>query len=225
MINFDAKETLTYKGTNHANLINNVFGTHFRAFFKASVELSNWGAPGVIAWFVFMDGTRHGFSDGMQWENNLLIEKINEELVNKKEGIPLLYKKRAEEGYLPYRLAFQLDPFGKNDRYTCRFVGVYALTGFYDSSLTTMRYSKISDTFCLGNKDMGESVNTKEDIISKLDKYFTPIEQLNFSANLNNLFKRSNIQYAGELLEVGGLTNEQYQREIRQKLWECFKIE
>ena len=225
MLRFDTASNEIYSGTSHADMINKVLGTHFHGFQRASVELTNWGAPGVIAWFVFMNGTVHGFADGLMWKNNCFVKEITEELVNKKEATSLLYAKRAQNSYYPYRLAFQLDPLGKNDRYSCRFVGVFALTGFYEKDLTKMRYIKVVDRFCLANMDMGESKNTKEDIIPKINNYRTPIASLGFSPMLNFKFKNGNMLYSGQLLELEGLTNFADQCEIREKLWECYKIE
>ena len=225
MLRFDVKDNEIHFGTSHADMINRVLGTHFLSYQRASVELTNWGAAGVIAWFVFMDGTEHGFADSMLWKNNYLIDKITEELTNRQEATSLLYTRRAQESYYPYRLAFQLDPLGKNNRYSCRFVGVFALTGFYEKDLTKMRYTKVADSFCLANQDMGQSVNTKDDIIPKIGNYRTPLTNLGFSSKLDSLFKNAHMNYSGELLELEGLTNAEYQREIREKLWECYKIE
>ena len=62
-----------YYGRSNADMINRVLGTSWWSkYYKCTVDLDRYGAEGVIAWFVFMDGSKHGYEDGWMWKNYLL---------------------------------------------------------------------------------------------------------------------------------------------------------
>ena len=77
-----------FRGITHADLINNTIGTRYKSFQACSLELNNFGADNVFAWFVFMDGTSHGYEDGWLWKNKLtedgnIIREFNIDNINK----------------------------------------------------------------------------------------------------------------------------------------------
>lgn len=69
------KENDVFYGKNYADLINKTIGTSFAGYMKCSVNLEPFGAPGVIAWFVFMDGSEHGYEEGWKWVNKLSLDQ------------------------------------------------------------------------------------------------------------------------------------------------------
>ena len=57
-----------FYGINHTDLINKTIGTTLRATRRCRVDLADFQCDGVIAWFVFMDGSIHGYDD-WHWSN------------------------------------------------------------------------------------------------------------------------------------------------------------
>lgn len=208
-----------FRGCSHADLVNNVLGTRYKSLMRCSVELEDFGAPGVYAWFIFMDDTAHGYEDGWMWrnlltENGNIIREVN---INKKEK---LYETRAEVGYRPYRLAFQLDPYETKDRYCCKFVGAFRLKKFNNSDLTTVEYEKVFDDVVINS--YGDGYNelhvTKEDFIKESSKYNTKIEEVGFSEKSLTKLKGWGVKTVGELLEIPD-GNCSISAEIKQRLY------
>ena len=64
-------------GRTYAEMINDALGTNFKSLQRSSVELSDFGAAGFIAWFVYMDGSIHGFEGGWRCSNILSLSLIH----------------------------------------------------------------------------------------------------------------------------------------------------
>ena len=90
-----------YYGHSNADMINRVLGTSWNKYYKCTVDLDRYGAEGVIAWFVFMDGSKHGYEDGWMWKNYLLNggERIYEYNVSTSDK--QLKKVQSEIGFRP----------------------------------------------------------------------------------------------------------------------------
>ena len=132
-----------------------------------------------------------------------------------------MYHVQNEEGYHPYRLAFQLDPNQTGNRYKCKFIGAFCLESFALPDLSTMRYKKVSNTFRLC--EIGESTYGADDrkfFLTRSSKLSLPIEKLGFSANSYRLLTKSGVRCLGELLEIGMGSDCELVREIREKLRE-----
>jgi len=213
-----------FNGSSHADSINRAIGTSYREWLKSRVDLEQFGVPNVIAWFVFMDGSEHGFDDGLRWEN--FLSKNGSEILEShvSQSKEMHAKKCSEEGYRPFRLAFQLDPGGSGNRYMCRFAGAFAFDSFVKEDLTAVRYIKISDTFKIGSKgECGSHLGSADDFRKKVSRYCKPITELGFSDNVSRILKSGGITCAGELLELAGIGLGEVAQEIRRKLWECFR--
>lgn len=207
-------------GNSYADMINHTLGTTFKVYEESGVRLDEFELPGVIAWFVFMDGSTHGFAPDYLWENRLIGNIITEKLVSKNHAEVI--QKDDREGHYPLRLAFELLDCKKNF-YECRFVGAFALSHFLREDLTAREYVRVMDEFILKSKgEFGEILNTKADFIKGAPKYATPIEKMDFSERVMKLL-RGHISTAGDLLELGLGTSGAISDEIRQKLYEHLK--
>lgn len=215
-----------FYGKSYVDMINKTIGTDFHSdIIKSCISLDRFGYKDLTAWFAFMNGETHGHRSDWKWRNYLLDNntKIKEKLVSKNTEF---YKyKRNEEGYLPYRLCFQIDPYNKGDKYCCKFVGLFRLTNFLKDDLTIMEYSKVSDDFCLKNISEYEyDEKFRKTLVDGYDKYKIPISKLGFSDTNYTILRNGNIKYTHELLEVGLDTlNKDFLNELRQKLYEVFK--
>ena len=192
-----------FRGQSHADLINNTLGTRYKSFQACSLELKDFGADNVFAWFIFMNGTIHGHEDGWLWknllsENETIIRETNIDNKNR------LYKKRAEVGYRPYRLAFQLDPYETNNRYCCKFVGAFRLKRFLNLEMTQVEYEKIADEIVINSIE--DSYNelhiTKENFIKDSSIYKKKIDNLCFSESTLKKLKTWGIESVADLLEL-----------------------
>lgn len=213
---------VTY-GKSHADMINVAIGTSYRGYQSSGVDMRDFGVPDVHAWFVYMDGSVHGYEDGWRWRNylspdgNTILECLDS---NDKQK---LIGKQNKDGYHPYRLCFQIDPYENGGRYCCKFVGAFALTSFLSKDLTKMKYVKVADSFTIGSKgESGGYLDDKTDFIPKIAGYHTPIEELGFSRLVLRILKNGHISYAGELLELGIEVDGELANEIRQKIYHCF---
>ncbi len=212
-----------FRGRSHADLINNTLGTRYKSFQQCSLELKDFDAQDVYAWFIFMDGTTHGYEDGWLWKNLLtdngnIIREVNIDAKNN------LYKKRAEFGYRPYRLAFQLDPYEANNRYCCKFVGAFRLSRFLNLEMTQVEYEKIADEIAIDS--IGDSYNeihlTKQDFIKDSSIYKTEIDKLCFFESTLKKLKTWGINTVADLLELPD-GNCSIATEIREKLYNFLK--
>ena len=210
-----------YYGHSNADMINRVLGTSWSKYYKCTVDLDRYGAEGVIAWFVFMDGSKHGYEDGWMWKNYLLNggERIYEYNVSTSDK--QLKKVQSEIGFRPYRLAFMLDPFETDNRYACRYLGGYALEGFCDRGLTATVYKRVADDFRLG--DMGGcALDDKYTLNAAMEKYRTPLDAMSLSPSAVAKLKPY-CSCAGDLLEIG-LGENALSDEIRAALYDLFVI-
>ena len=210
-----------FSGENYPDLINNTLGTKFDSYIKASVPLDNFELPGVIAWFVFMDGSEHGYPDRYTWKNFLGGDTIVEEASSNDRSEVIAMQDK--NGHHPFRLAFQIYP-PKSGEWRCRFVGAFSLSAFLREDLTIRKYIKISDDFKLREPgDIGGILNKKEDFYENMPKYFTPVERMGFSHAILQILRNNKISTAGELLELGLGASGQIADEVRQKNYELFK--
>ncbi len=215
-----------FYGKSYVNMINKAIETNLHeGLMNSLVKLDNFGYKDVAAWFVFLNGETHGHRKDWLWKNYLLDNKtrIQEKLVSTTKNF--YNNKRNEEGYLPYRLCFQIDPFETGNKFCCRFVGLFTLTGFYKKDLTSMEYTKFADEFCLkyiNEYEYDEKI--KKPLVNSNDKYKTPVSKMGFSEYALNILKSGNVNHAHELLEIGlNSDNESLINEIKQKLYELFK--
>ncbi len=209
-----------FVGNSYADMINHALGTNFKVYEDSGVLLDEFELPGVIAWFVFMDGSTHGYAPDYLWENRLIGNIITEKLVSKDHAEVI--QKDDREGHYPLRLAFELLDC-KKDFYECRFVGAFALSHFLRKDLTAREYVRIMDQVTLKSKgEFGKILNTKAGFIKRMPQYATPIEEMGFSEKNMKLLK-GHISTAGDLLELGLEAAGAISDEIRQKLYEHFK--
>ncbi len=212
-----------FTGNSYADMINHALGTNFDDYKESGVPLDEFGLPGVIAWFVFMDGSTHGYPPDYLWSNRLIDDTIIEELVSKNHT--KVIQKDDREGHYPLRLAFELLECEKGFKgfYKCRFVGAFVLSHFLRQDLTAREYVRVIDKFTLKSKgDFGKILNTKTDFFKDMPPYATPVEEMSFSKTVL-LLLRGHISTAGELLELGLDAKGAIADEIRQKLYEHFK--
>jgi hypothetical protein len=192
-----------FYGKSHADMINKAIGTNYYSYMKSSVELSDFGCSNVIAWFVYMDGSIHGYEDGWRWANRLSLDGLEISEYNVSDSKEKLKKRRVDAGYNPYRLAFQIDHNGTGNKHCCKFVGAFRLKSFIKADASSEMYEKVLDEFkLLGKGEYGGGCNDREDFIPKEGKYLTAISEMGFSQRTFSLLKNS-IKNAGELLELG----------------------
>ena len=205
-------------GKSHADMINKAIGTHFYSYMKSSVELSDFGCPNVIAWFVYMDGSVHGYEDGWRWANRLSLDGNEIDEYNVSDCKEKLKKRRIDDGFNPYRLAFQIDYDETGNRHCCKFVGTFRLKSFIRKDASAVTYEKVLDEFkLLGKGEYGGGYNCKEDLIPKEGKYLTSLLEMGFSEKTYSLLKNS-IKNAGELLELGIGIDGPIANEIQEKI-------
>ena len=194
---------ITY-GSSHADMINKVLGTAFLGYRKSSVDLGQFGNDGIIAWFVHMDGTRHGTEKNYVWENLLSVDENIIKEFSVGESQEKVIRKRRQEGFKPFRLAFQLDPFQNGDQYCCKFIGAFCLNNFLREDHTAIEFIRIAKEFNLGSKgETGQFLGNRDLFIEHIPKYFTPIEKIDFPFDVYQLLKKNGFHYVGELLELG----------------------
>lgn len=192
----------TFFGRSHADLINTVLGTNFSYTKKSTVELSDFQCDGVLAWFVYMDGSIHGYED-WRWVNRLSLDetKITERYVDsprEKLGIA-----RLQNSYNPFRLAFRLDPHETGNRYCCKFMGAFRLNAFIGENVPDTEYKKVADDFTIGDKGYYNHNVTNKAIFFKNDaRYTANIKTLNFSDGVYRMLENAGITMAGELLDM-----------------------
>ena len=143
----------------------------------------------------------------------------------------MLYKKiiakRNKEGFHPFRLAFQIDPFDIDDSPTCcQFLGAFCFSKFLREDLIAIECKKVSDVFRINGKDeFAAPCSTRNDLLNIDDpvikKFLVPIGELRLPEKIYQMLKGVEIKYAGELLELG-LGTGTYSTEIRKKLYEFF---
>ena len=190
-----------FYGKSYADMINKAIGTNYASYMKCTVELSDFGSAGVVAWFVYMDETIHGYGNGWHWANKLSLDGQEIDEYNVSVSKNQLKKKRTEIGYNPYKLAFQIDPYGSGREHCCKFVGAFRLKSFIKKDASAQTYEKVLDEYKLLGKGERGYCNSKEDFIPKEGKYLVPLSEMGFSPTTYNLLKNS-IKNAGELLEL-----------------------
>lgn len=211
-----------FYGANHTDLINKTLGTKFKGTQRCGIDLSDFQCDGVIAWFVFMDGSVHGYED-WHWSNRLsrdgsIIYEKNMDIPKKKLEIA-----RLENGYHPFRLAFQLDPYETGNRYCCKFVGAFKMDSFVGKEVPDTEYKKVLDNFTIGDRDgYCHQVTDITEFYKDDDRYNASIETLKFSEEVYRMLKNANVHNVGELLNLG-LGFAQRSVEIRNKIEEFFK--
>lgn len=216
-----------FRGTSNGDMINQAIGTAYADKIpRSSVDLGQFGTYGVIAWFVFMDGTPHGYEDGWVWENRLSLDgKIVNEINISKDNTRLK-EHINHNGLKPFRLAFQKDPYETGDTHCCKFVGAFKLSGFYNRDLTAFKYERISDSFKLGNKgEYGAILDSVDMFINSDKRFITPIENLRFSNKVLTMLKNVGVKHFWELLPIGAEANGAIFNEIIYKMYEYFKVE
>lgn len=216
-------KTIVY-GQNHSDMIERAIGIKGITQ-RSSASLKDFGIAEVYAWFVCMDGTERGLKKNWKWKN--FLSDDGKEIKEKYTGDAkeIYEEKTYKEGFLPFRLAFQLDPYQNGNKHCCKFVGVFRFDGFYDKHLLIKRYVRVSESFTLGliGEDVS-SINNKSIFLKDFGKYYTPIEPFNLSVDLSNMLKKYGIKYMGELLELGlSDAKPSYLKEIREKLYDVFK--
>ncbi len=204
-----------FYGKTHVKLINNVIGTHYHDYDASLVDLQQFGSDGIFAWFVFMNGQTHGWHfphHSWLWQNYLSDDEthIREHYVSHKKSTYV--DRRAETGYMPFRVAFQLNSYESNpypvtylkeNCHCCQFKGVYRIARFLEKDLSVVEYERASDHFALGED---ESYNAKvthvEDLCNSPPLYQAHIEQAKLSSATINMLKNGGIRYVWELLTL-----------------------
>ena len=135
-----------FKGTNFTDMFNNTLGTRYKAFMKCWLRLKNLGCREEgIFWFVFMNGTVHGTHKDYLWRNILSSDgnTIEEECVAEDKSKISLYVPQNE-----LRVSFQRDPFGTDDKYLCKFIGVFQISDYRENKNSFVRiFKRIADTY------------------------------------------------------------------------------
>lgn len=212
-------------GRNYAEMINDAIGTNFKGYQKCTVDLPNPDEPektDICAWFVYMDGSVHGYPDGWLWRNILSSDGKTIREYNVSPNKILLMKRQTSEGYHPYRLCFQLDPNGKDKNNWSKFVGAFRFSKFLSEDLSAVEYVKVSDEFKIASKgDRFNSIlNTKNDFLIDAASYKIPISKMGFSDLVYQLLSRFSITTSGDLIELGIGVEGEIAVEIRKKLYE-----
>lgn len=212
----------TFFGRSHTDLVNNVLETNFGFTKKSRIDLTGFQCHGVVAWFVYMDGSIHGYED-WRWANRLSCggTKITERYIDSSRK--MLGIERLKNGYNPFRLAFRLDPHETGNRYCCKFVGAFRLNAFIGDDVPDIEYVKIADDFTIGDKYNYIDYDACKSIFFRNDaRYTAKIETLNFSDGVYRMLKNANITMAGELLSIG-LGFDKSSIEMRDKTERFFK--
>lgn len=132
-----------WTGLNKTDMINKVLGTDFKQHQQSGVPLARVGLPGVVAWFVNLDGKERGTSDDWRWVDSLSDDgtEIDEHCVSFDKT---KYNNRMKTGLCPSRLVFMLDPHGIGDDYTCRFLGYFQIVE-HKREIGYKRFKKTGD--------------------------------------------------------------------------------
>ena len=212
-----------FNGANHADLINNTLGTKYLDYYRSTVNLQNFGNDRMQAWFVFMNGSEHGYGEKYKFRNylsndeNIIKEKFTGN--NKEE----LLKWRRNDGFLPYRIAFQLDPDNENNRYKCKFIGVFVFSKFLNRELTSIEYKKVSNTFNLGSKfNNNQNVSKCNDYKCFIRNFNYSIQEIEYPEQIKETLEKANILDAGELLDLGSKNSVNFMKIIHSKLFNIF---
>ncbi len=132
-----------WAGTNKADLINEVLGTDFKQHMQSGVPLERVGLPGVVAWFVNLDGKERGHIDDWRW-----VDTINDDGTEIEERCVSFdktkYNNKMKRNLCPSRLVFMLDPYGVGNDYTCRFLGYFQLVE-HKREIGCKRFKKTGD--------------------------------------------------------------------------------
>lgn len=209
----------------YVGMINEAIGTNYSSWLKCTVDLKQFDVPNVNAWFVFMDGSVHGYPDGWQWENTISADGntiIEEHISSVKET---LKERQIREGNNPYKLCFQRDYIGSGNGSWCKFVGAFRFSRFLSEKLDKFEFVKVLDEFKIGSKGDGYNprLNSKNDFVVNVPSYKVPIERMGFSDSVYRLLKCGGIATSGDLLELGIGVDGPIATEIRQKLYEFFQ--
>lgn len=215
----------TFIGKDYTEMINDAIGTNFKKIERCTVDLAQFDVPNVIAWFVYMDGSRHGSPEGWEWSNRLSLDGRTIREYHESKDKSKLEEKQNEEGYHPYRLCFQLDPNGNKKNNWGKFVGAFRFSKFLEDDLTAFEYVKVLDEFKIASKGDGYNplLNTKDDFLVDADLYKISIEEMGFSDDTYRILQIGNIKNAGDLLELGIGVSGKLADEIRQKLLQIFR--
>jgi hypothetical protein len=189
---------------NYHGLVNQVLKTNYKAIERCGIDLTNFKAENVIAWFVHMDGKIHGYTgDDWLWINTVLDngKYIKEEAICKDYGLFLI--KKLRRGICPYRLAFQLNPYDNGNKYCCKFLGAYRLKEINDG-FTEVIYEKVADEVLLNQLHEKENDYhlTKNDFLKTPSKLDAPIDELKFSPEILAKLKGWGINKVSDLLEI-----------------------
>lgn len=214
-------------GKNYAEMINDAIGTSFKGYQKCTVDLPNSDdttKTDIRAWFVYMDGSVHGYPDGWLWRNILSPDGKTICEYNVSSNKTLLVKRQTSDGYYPYRLCFQLDPNGTNKNNWSKFVGAFRFSKFLSEDLDAVEYVKVLDEFKIASAGdcFSQILNNKNDFLINADSYKVPISEMGFSDFVYQLLSKFGITTSGDLLELGIGIEGEIAVEIRKKLYELF---
>ena len=213
-----------FRGASYVDMVNNAIGTTFTKYLKSGVDLERFGCSGVMAWFVYLNGDRHGTNRNWLWKNYLSSDgkSVKEYYVG--DNLNRLNESRITTGYKPYRLCFQIDPYNRGEKYCCKFLGAFCFESFLESNCRGNLYVKVFEEFkLLSRGEMSDNANKKEDFIPKTGKFITPISNMNFRQETVAFLKKININFAGQLLELESDKRTNLSTEIQHKLFEHFK--
>ena len=224
-----------FYGNDYTKMVNNALGINLKTLMSSGYDMYSLGVDCTIAWFVYMNGNQHGYWNDLKWRNyvtedyNFIIEKcVDENAYSLRADMVKYMQRRQEYGFLPYRYAFQIDPYN-NDRFnnncSCKFLGAFRIKQFLSNDMSTIKYEKVFDNACFKSIGDGFSplIDTKENFLKGADKYKIKIEDMGFSETALTTLLKGNIKTAGDLLELtfeerGGLY-----KEVTAKLYELFK--
>lgn len=207
MLEFDCKEKelSLFNGNNYDSMLTAAHGNQkkFFGYIKAWVDLAEFGAPDVISWFVFMNGQAHGYPDGWLWTNKISDDKKEIIEENVSTSLSELVVKRIEEGFHPFRLAFQRASFAPN---SCKFVGAYRFDCFLDVGISLVRYVKVADSIDIPGRGVSERdfLDFREAFsVKDWSEYHVPIEEMELSSRTKQILKKCGLNVAGDLLRLG----------------------
>lgn len=125
-----------WQGNSYANMINEVLGTKYLKYQRATVPIEKFGLTGV-AWFVYMNGTiRNGHHNILLDDGDTIKEYID---VNGDRSGGLDY---------PIRLSFMRDPDNDGNIYRLMFVGYFMRSEVRSDNLVRT-YKKVNDSITL----------------------------------------------------------------------------
>lgn len=202
MLEFDTGKAKlrTFFGARYCDMLTHALNKKFYVNHLASyVDMEPFGAPGVISWFVFMNGQPHGYPDDWLWTNE--ISDDGNEIIEENicDDLTKLLNKRIEEGFLPFRLAFRRDPFDCGNANWCQFVGAFRFGGFIDG-LSRVKYVKVADRIVLPGIGARAQDDCRDIFINDWSEYRYPVEKMGLNGTDLQTLRQANIKYAGELL-------------------------